>query len=351
MKVKNQPKRLTINNLTLGIILLLLVLSGCTKDLIYFPSTIEEEVDKVIELGFDGTILYINQAGNSSFYSAGWKNRENQIPANPHSLFKIASISKLYVAAAATKMIANQSLDLDNTLAKLLPERATGIEYSDEITLRMLLQHRSGIPDYTHHPDYPWDNPFENNGEVYTLVMGQPANFKPDKKYQYSNTNYLLIGEIMDKTLGYSHHQYIKNEILNPLGLHNTYSLLSEVDDINDVMSGYFVGYEPDVKYHDFIHPGGSMVATAEDVGIFLRALIDGTLFTDDEQAIYSSVYQYGHTGLLPGYQSIARYHEDMDAIVVQFVNTSAEGYEYWFEFERAYNRIVKALEKESTNN
>jgi CubicO group peptidase (beta-lactamase class C family) len=265
-------------------------------------------------------------------------------------LFKIESISKLYIAAATTKMIANQSLSLDNTLTELLPDLAKGIEYSDQITLRMLLQHRSGIPDYADNPDYPWDSPFTKNSEVYALVLGQPADFKPGKKYRYSNTNYLLIGEILDRTLGYSHHQYIQDEILNPLGLKNTYNLLSDVD-IDDVMSGYYVGYEDDIKSTDFIHPGGSMVATAEDVGIFLRALIDGTLFTDDEQAIYSSVYEYEHTGLLPGYQSIARYHEDIDAVVVQFANTSADGFRYWFEFEKVYNRIVKVLEKEQSNN
>ena len=65
------------------------------------------------------------------------------------------------------------------------------------------------------------------------------------------------------------------------------------------------------------------MVATAEDVGIFLRALNDGSLLTDDEQAIYSSIYEYGHTGLLPGYYSIARYHKEIDTVVVQFVNTT----------------------------
>ncbi|MGB8716617.1 MAG: hypothetical protein WCD66_09690, partial [Rhodanobacteraceae bacterium] len=67
----------------------------------------------------------------------------------------------------------------------------------------------------------------------------------------------------------------------------------------------------------------GSMVATAQDVGIFLRALNDGSLLNDDEQAIYSSIYEYGHTGWLRGYYRIARYHKDIDAVVVQFVNTA----------------------------
>jgi len=208
-----------------------------------------------------------------------------------------------------------------------------------------MLQHRSGIPNFIDQPDYPWTNPPKDNREILELVLDKPADFDPDEKYSYSNTNYLLIGEILDKTLGNSHHQYIKGEILIPLELNNTYSLLSEVD-LDDVMSGYFVGYERDIKYNDFIHPGGSMVATAQDVGIFLRALNDGSLLNNDEQSIYSSIYKYEHTGLLPGYQSIARYHKDIDAVVVQFVNTS--GGNTWTKSEIVYNRIIKILRKQN---
>lgn len=156
----------------------------------------------------------------------------------------------------------------------------------------------------------------------------------------------MLIGEILDKTLGYSHHQYIKREILIPLELNNTYSLLSEVD-LDDVMSGYDVGYDGDLKHNDFISPAGSMVATAADVGIFLRALNDGSLLNDNEQAIYSSIYVYEHTGLLPGYSSIAKYHKDIDTVVIQFINTSG-GYT-WNLSEIVYNRIVNILRRKKS--
>ncbi len=90
-------------------------------------------------------------------------------------------------------------------------------------------------------------------------------------------------------------------------------------------MSGYSIFYEFDVKEKDFINPCGSMVASIEDVGIFIRALNDGTLFSDEEQALYTTLYSYDHTGLQPGYQSIARFHKDIDTIVIQFNNTSGD--------------------------
>ena len=154
----------------------------------------------------------------------------------------------------------------------------------------------------------------------------------------------MLIGEILDRTLGYSHHQYIKEEILIPLELNDTYSLLSEIN-LDDLTSGYHIGWDMDVKQNNYIIPGGSMIATIKDVGVFLRALIDGSLLNKQEQEIYSSIYKYEHTGLLPGYQSIARYNEDIDAVVILFINTSGNS---WSKTESVYKKIVKAIKRES---
>ena len=325
-------------------LILTATLSSCSKDLIYFPKSIQEEVDKTLDNGYDGIIVCVNQNGQSKLYTSGWNNREDQIPADPNLLFKIASISKLYIAAATVKLIHDEQLSLNQTLAELIPEVSNRIEYADEITLEMMLQHRSGIPEFIYDPEFVNSDPKENYLETANLIFYQDADFKPGKKYRYSNTNYLLIGEILDRTLGYSHHNYIKSEILEPLHLENTYNLLSEVDS-NRVMSGYYVGHDEDLKMNDYTRPGGSMIATAEDVSIFLRALIDGSLLNVEEQAIYSSVYEYEHTGWLNGYTSIARYESDIDAVIVQFVNTS-KGEMFWLGLERSYSRILKAVRK-----
>ncbi len=313
------------------------------------PDTVQEQLNEGIKYGFDGMIVYVDQEGKPpEYYAAGWHDRKNKIPAYPQALFKIASISKLYVAVAVTKLVNDNRLSLDKTLAGYFPELMGRIEHADKITLRMMVQHRSGIPDFTRTPDY-WIDPPKETSENLELVLDKPADFEPDKKYRYSNTNYLLIGKIIDKTLGYSHHQYIKREILVPLELNNTYSLLSEVN-MDDVMSGYYVGYDSDLKYNDFINPAGSMIATAEDVGIFLRALNDGSVFNEGEQEIYSSIYEYDHTGLIPGYQSFAKYYKDMDMVVIQFNNTTNfNGYD-WSLAEIIYSRIVKIMRSKKSS-
>jgi hypothetical protein len=124
--------------------------------------------------------------------------------------------------------------------------------------------------------------------------------------------------------------------------LQHTFGSIRDVN-MDDVMSGYYVGVDQDIKTDYY----GSMLATVQDVGIFLRALNDGSLFADGEQEIYSSIYVYNHTGLIPGYQSIAKYHKDIDAVVVQFVNTTNfDGYD-WNLSEIIYNRIVKILRRQ----
>ena len=309
------------------------------------PDTVEAQVEKAVDLGLDGIIVYVDQAGIApELYAAGWKNKGNQEPANPEALFKIASISKLYIAVAAAKLIGEGRLSLDDTLAEHLPHLVGRIENSDQITMRMLLQHRSGIPNFTHRTDFPWFDPPAKLDEYLAFALDKPADFAPDARYSYSNTNYLLIGNILDQTLGYSHHQYIQEEIVSPLGLTRTYSLLSEVN-LEEVVSGYYVGYDDDLKNLNYIAPGGSMVATVQDVGVFLRALNDGSLLSEHEQEIYASVYSFEHTGLLPGYQSIARYHKEIDTVVIQFVSTS--GGTAWTTSEIIYNGIVKILSRQ----
>lgn len=302
------------------------------------PDTVQEQLNEAIDHGFEGIIVYVDKGGEPpAFYAAGWHDPKNKIPAKPDALFKIASISKLYTAVAVTKLVGNGRLSFDKTLADYFPELVGKIENAEKITLRMMVQHRSGIPNYTSTHNY-WAHPKETRKENLELVLGLPARFEPDESYEYSNTNYLLLAEIMDKVLGYPHFQYIQEEILDRLNLKNTYSSINNVN-IDDVMSGYHVGYPLDLKTDNQY-----MVASAEDVGIFLRALNDGSLFDNGEKEIYSSIYKYEHTGLVPGYQSIARYHEDMDAVIVQFTGpTNFEGYN-WNLADIVYSRVVKIV-------
>ncbi|RIJ34262.1 serine hydrolase domain-containing protein [Pontibacter oryzae] len=305
------------------------------------PATVKEQVDEAIGYGFDGMIVYVDQGGKpAQYFSGGWHNREAKIPAKPQALFKLASISKLYDAVAVTKLVSAGRLSLDKTVADYLPELEGRIENADKITLRMLVQHRSGIPNYTDAPNY-WAAPTQSYEESLALILDKPANFEPGQEYEYCNTNYLLLNKIMDNELGYENFRFIKEEILMPLQLTHTFGSLREVN-MDDVMSGYHVGHPYDLKTDDL-----GMLATAEDVGTFVRALNDGSLFGPGEQEIYASIYEYEHAGWVPGYQSFATYHKDLDAVVVEFYSTTDPKLYNWNLSEIINSRIVKILTRQ----
>jgi CubicO group peptidase (beta-lactamase class C family) len=238
---------------------------------------------------------------------------------------------------AVTKLVSDGRLSLDKTIADYLPELIGRIENSDKITLRLMIQHRSGIPNFTDAPNF-WADPTETFEESLALILDKPANFEPGEDYEYCNTNYLLINKIMDDALDYENFQFIQEEILIPLNLNNTFSSLNEVNMV-DVMSGYHVGHPFDLKADEH-----GMLATAEDVGAFLRALNDGSLFKPGEQEIYTSIYKYEHAGWVPGYQSFAKYHNDIDAIIVVFYSTTDSKLYNWNLSEIINNRIEKIV-------
>lgn len=339
----NKPTKRTLRILLLlGTIISLLFVPWLLVKawILPLPDSVQEQVDQAIDHGFEGMIVYVDQADKpAQYFASGWHDRESKIPAKPDALFKIASISKLYDAVAVTKLVSDGRLSLDKTIADYLPELSESIENADKITLRLMIQHRSGIPNFTDTPNF-WAAPTETFEESLALIQGKPANFEPGEDYEYCNTNYLLINKIMDNELGYDNFQFIRKEILTPLNLNNTYASLSEVN-IDDVMSGYHVGYTPDLKTNDY-----GMHATAEDVGTFLRALNDGSLFEEGEQEIYSSIYEYEHAGWVPGYQSFAKYHEDIDAVIVEFYSTTDPKLYNWNLSEIINSRIVKILRK-----
>ncbi|WP_428389344.1 serine hydrolase domain-containing protein [Mucisphaera sp.] len=305
------------------------------------PATVQEQVDRSLDYGFDGVVVYVDEAGQAPrVFTAGWHDRELAIPARGDAFFKIASISKLYDAVAITKLVSDERISLDDTLASHFPELTGRIEYADRITLRQMVQHRSGIPNFTDAPGF-WANPPESAEAALALALDQPALFEPGEGYSYSNTNYFLLSELIKRITGHDKHYFIEERVLDPLGLSSTHGSMHDVDP-DDLMSGYYVGFDEDLKANE----DGSMVATASDVAVFLRALNDGSVFDEGEQEVYSSIYVYNHTGLIPGYQSIARYHADIDTVVVQFVSTTNFSGYTWGLSELSYDRIIGIVKR-----
>jgi CubicO group peptidase (beta-lactamase class C family) len=285
------------------------------------PSTVQEALDHGIDQGVDGLFLHIERAdGSIVSAAAGVQDRSKSTPADPAALFKIASISKMFIATAATQLIHQGILAPDDTLAQWLPAIASRIVNGQSITLRNMLQHRSGIPDFDSHKGFSWETSHTDIDRVLEHALDLPADFSPDRHYEYSNTNYLLVAKILDEALGYSHRLHIQSFILDPLGMKDTYHQLSEVDP-DHLVRGYW--NDRDKTTQDYVIPGGSMISTTRDVAVFLRALAAGDLLSKEEQVTYTDLYWTSHSGWLPGYQSIANYEQGIDAVIVLFLNNT----------------------------
>lgn len=312
------------------------------------PANIQTQLHASLDAGLDGVILYVDTADKAPQRLAlGWHNRAQRQPARVDALFRIASISKLYVATVVVKLVHRGELSLDRTVVSYLPDIGEYIQDADKITLRMLLQHRSGIANYSDHPQYPWFSSDVSSAQKLSLLAGQPLLFAPNSQYQYSNSNFLLIGEIILAATHMTYEQHIKSLILSPLALSNTFVASDGIDD-ERVMSGYHSGVTEDLKALRHLGPSGSITASAEDVARFVRALNTGDLLTPPEQALYGALYPFEHTGLLPGYSSIVRYLSDIDTVIVLFVSNS--GGDTWALVETTFQRIARIIRTQHTN-
>ncbi len=288
----------------------------------FTPTSVKDALEYGVDQGVDGIWVYVDEGdGQPSVETAGLSNRTTNEPARADTQFKIASVSKLFIAVTTTKLVNQGLLQLDDTLAQWLPGLMTRIENANTITVRNLLQHRSGVPDFDSQTGFSWQNPHTDNNQLLEFALDLPADFSPNARYEYSNTNYLLLGMILDGALGYSHHDFVQDAILSPLGMQNTFSLQSQTDTAL-LARGYWDNV--DRTEQEYVAPGGSMVSIVQDTGVFMRELSTGNLLSDDERSIYTSLFDnYAHSGWLPGYQSIARFNPTTNTVLVQFVNTT----------------------------
>ncbi|MCW8091756.1 serine hydrolase domain-containing protein [Alteromonas sp. ASW11-130] len=292
------------------------------------PSTLQQVADNAVENNDVSGIILLSQKGEEEAHIVA-----SGIDIQNQPLFKIASISKLFMAVAATKLANENTLNLQDTVAIWLPELASNIANLETATLKQVIEHRSGIPDFDSQPGFSWDHPHTDTSAMLKFIQDKPADFSPNAHYEYSNSNYLLLGMVMDVALGFNHEKYIQHEILNSFALQNTF--LQQADAPQEALvTGFWDGR--DMKAQEYTIPGGSMVASADDIGVFIGALNRGTLLSEDEASIYP--YFYEHTGWLPGYQSVARYDAASDTVIVVF--TASTGGNSSTVTEKAFNQI-----------
>ena len=171
---------------------------------------------------FNGGVIIAK--GESIIYEAykGYKDLRTKEPLDANSPMHIASVSKNFAAAAILKLAQEGRVNLNDTLSAFFPN----FPYPG-VTVKTLMNHRSGLPNYVHYLErMGWNkNQYATNQDVLNSLytMHPPAEFKPDTRFSYSNTNFVLLAMIVEKLTGMSYPDYLKRNFFEPLQMNDTY--------------------------------------------------------------------------------------------------------------------------------
>ncbi|MFF7182939.1 serine hydrolase [Streptomyces sp. NPDC008121] len=290
-----------------------------------------------------GAIAVLDRNGSVQVYQAGTAQRGTKQPLRTGDYMRIAGISKAFSGAVALGLVSQGRLGLDDTLGKRVPALPKAWH---QVTLRQLLSHTSGLPEYSQSPEFQrifGENPRHtfNSQQLLKFAAKQPLRFPPGTKYAYSNSDNVAAALISEAASGARYDALLKKYVYQPLGLKNT-SLPSGYRILHPYMHGYDPadsgsGAPRDVsELFSMSGPwaAAGMVSTPRDLTAFIRAYARGSLLSPairsqqlafvpgrkadtpgpGANAAGLGLYQYttrcgtvyGHTGSLFGYTQLA---------------------------------------------
>lgn len=263
----------------------------------------------------------------------------NIVLANNKTKYKIGSITKTFTATIAMQLVEEKKLKLTTLLSDFYPE----IKNAHKITIENLLYQRTGIPDYLN-ADTTIVGIFKNPNArqlIIDKINNYESLFEPDSKYEYSNSNYYLLGEIIEKVTKKTFHANVNNRIIKKIGLNNTsYPEGNSNVKNNESISFIFNGEKWDKMEEwqpDLAFSAGTILSTPEDLTQFIKALFDGKLVTPKSVALMKTIKDgygmaliqfpfgerkfLGHTGGIEGFRSNVAYYPSDDLSVSLIVN------------------------------
>jgi D-alanyl-D-alanine carboxypeptidase len=248
---------------------LVMVLLGCSGDSSRTPPPVERVAQQMARDGAASVIVFVSDDGREYVATAGTRR------PNADKRFRIGSVTKTFTATIVLQLAAEGRLRLGDTLERYLPGV---VPKGDKITIRQLLNHRSGLVNVT---DYAlWlgrasRSPSTRPIDTLRFAASHPLTFPPGSRWRYSNTNYIALGLVIEKTTGRPYRRELERRILEPLGLDSTElpktRLLPDLDD---------EGENPSVPW-----AAGAIVSNARDLSRFFAALLAGRILSKDSLA------------------------------------------------------------------
>ncbi|MFF0311244.1 serine hydrolase domain-containing protein [Streptosporangium sp. NPDC004379] len=297
---------------------------------------VQAAADDLVTRGAPGAVVHVHDAGVTREAAAGFADAAAGVPMRPDHRFRIASITKTFTAAVILQLVRERELSLEDTLRKLLPGVVPG---ADGVTVKQLLSHTSGIPDYLTDPRFSTiitkDGRHTRNWPPRAL-LGYAG--KPSQRgvHHYSNSNFILLGLIIEKTTGRPYGQVVRSRITEPLALRAT-ELTDDLLPHRLARARYGDDQGATRVSSSIFWSAGGLVSTARDVAAFYRALFtrslpEGNAMTDHgglgifPEELPCGIRAWSHSGLIHGYSGVAMSSEDGRRQVVIQLNHSDHG-------------------------
>ena len=274
-------------------------------------------LNDAVQLGYPGAEAVIDDRGHRWRVTAGVGDLATGEPFAANARVRIGSNTKTFVATVMLQLVAEGKVELDAPVERYLPGvvHGPGID-GNRITIRNLLQHTSGLPEYAAEfgaTPKPWQLEILSEqarwqtadmAAVLRTALTGPAAFEPGAKWAYSNTNFAIVGMVIERITGASVGAEITRRILEPLGLHDTYY---PAPDETDMRGPHPIGYtEVGGRRTDYTSQNvsaagaaGAMVASGVDLNRFFTALLGGKLLPPAQLAEMQNVRAISESGTM----------------------------------------------------
>ncbi len=245
----------------------------------YHDGVQEYYEQKLVKRGFNGGIL-VAKGGRVIFEAYhGFANYKTKDSLTKHSAFHLASVSKTFTAMAILKLVEMNKLELSDSLQKFFP----ALPYKD-ITVRELLNHRSGLPNYTHFMEnLGWNKKqYASNQDVldYLIKYAPPGTGRPNTHFSYCNTNYVLLALIIEKTSKMPYADFLQQTFFTPLHMDDTYVFSMEKDSATAMPSYDARGRQEPYMFLDTNFGDKNIYSTPSDLLKWDQALYTDKLFS-----------------------------------------------------------------------
>ncbi|MBS7233661.1 beta-lactamase family protein [Flavobacterium psychroterrae] len=291
---------------------------------------------------FMGSIA-ISENGKTIYTkSIGFDDITTSKKSSINTKYRIGSISKTFTAALIFKAVQDKKINLNQTIDKYFPT----IKNAKTITISNLLNHRSGVHDFTNDPDYlNWNTEYQSRAKMIERIAAGPTSFEPDTKGQYCNSNYILLSYILEDVYKKSYGDILNQQIIKPLNLKNTYLGGKTTLDKNESYSYNLTGKWQKEKETDMSIPigAGAIVSNPTDLNIFIESLFAGKIISIEHlnqmksikdkygmgivEIPYFEKISYGHGGTIDGFRSIVNYFPT-EKLAVAITSNGAMGYD-----------------------